>query len=136
MSAICLYWYLVHRNAGKYTVSGILTFAAYTYYSCRSFDEFHQCAVTELERCKDNAPANIVDALLKFVRKVTPCNNFKKSIPLASTSEKEKSNGATLNFSIVTSVWLALFVKYFWMSLILGGAKLISTNYFYIFVFL
>ncbi|GLV44457.1 uncharacterized protein CBL_10261 [Carabus blaptoides fortunei] len=40
---------------------------------CDDLSELQRCIVGELEKCKEPTPANIVDALFKFIRKVTPC---------------------------------------------------------------
>lgn len=31
------------------------------------------CVVNELERCEESTPANLVDAMFKFIRNETPC---------------------------------------------------------------
>lgn len=43
---------------------------------CRDINILQKCVVSELERCKEPTPANIVDSLFNFVRKVTPCAKF------------------------------------------------------------
>lgn len=32
-----------------------------------------RCVVKELERCEESTPANLVDAMFKFIRNETPC---------------------------------------------------------------
>lgn len=32
-----------------------------------------QCVVKELEKCEESTPANLVDAMFKFIRNETPC---------------------------------------------------------------
>lgn len=45
---------------------------------CDNFAKIQECVVTDLEtNCKDTTPANIVDALFKFVKKTT-CKNIKR----------------------------------------------------------
>lgn len=36
-------------------------------------NSLRHCAVTSLEKCEETTPANLVDALFKFIRKETPC---------------------------------------------------------------
>lgn len=48
-------------------------------------DELEICIVRELEQCKESTPANLVEALFRFVRKETPCKNFPKK--LANTGD-------------------------------------------------
>ncbi|XP_019763017.2 27 kDa glycoprotein [Dendroctonus ponderosae] len=45
---------------------------------CDKLSDIQQCVVNDLEsNCKDTTPANIVDALFKYVKKLT-CKNIKK----------------------------------------------------------
>lgn len=60
-----------------------------------SFDEMHDCAVEELEDCKDNTPANIMDALFKYIRRILPCKHPKvKSSARVSKLNDEPSSSA------------------------------------------
>ncbi|KAG8247845.1 hypothetical protein J6590_053226 [Homalodisca vitripennis] len=40
---------------------------------------FIQCIVGHLEKCTDPTPANIVNSLMSYVRKVTPCHQYERS---------------------------------------------------------
>jgi len=44
--------------------------------ACKDFSKLQTCAVKALEHCEDSTPANIVDALFKFIRRVSPCSAF------------------------------------------------------------
>lgn len=46
--------------------------------NCRDMDKLEKCVVKELETCKESTPANLVEALFRFVRKETPCAKFAK----------------------------------------------------------
>lgn len=35
-----------------------------------------ECIVTELETCEESTPANLVEAMFKYIRNETPCSNF------------------------------------------------------------
>jgi len=58
---------------------------------CQDFFELQKCVVKELEKCKEPTPANIVDSLFNFIKKVTPCAKF---VPLERT-ESGKTSSAT-----------------------------------------
>lgn len=60
---------------------------------CHDMNKLEKCVVTELEKCKESTPANLVEALFRFVRKETPCKDVKPITTGASTVNK---------FSIVT----------------------------------
>lgn len=34
------------------------------------------CVVNELEKCPDPTPANIMDSIFNFIKRVTPCENL------------------------------------------------------------
>lgn len=38
-----------------------------------------RCVVESLERCEESTPANLVDALFKYVRNATPCANLRST---------------------------------------------------------
>lgn len=44
---------------------------------CRDVAELQACVVKVLETCTEPTPANIVDSMFNFVRKMTPCAKFK-----------------------------------------------------------
>lgn len=46
--------------------------------NCDDMDKLEKCVVFELEQCKESTPANLVEALFRFVRKETPCGKKKK----------------------------------------------------------
>lgn len=74
---------------------------------CSSFDELHKCTVAKLEKCKENTPANIVDAVFKFTRKVSPCRDYKVRTG-AATGLEEKDSGTTLKTSLFLPLLLPL----------------------------
>jgi hypothetical protein len=39
--------------------------------------DLQQCVVKALETCSEPTPANLVDSMFNFVRKMTPCAKFK-----------------------------------------------------------
>lgn len=72
---------------------------------CRDINVLQKCIVTELERCKEPTPANIVDSLFNFVKKVTPCSKYP---PEKLENEDEASSAAfvTGNKFYILSVFL------------------------------
>lgn len=73
--------------------------------NCRDMDKLEECVVKELETCKESTPANLVEALFRFVRKETPCNKIAKT-------NKNSGDKTRLSFSVLTGTWLmALFAK-------------------------
>lgn len=52
--------------------------------NCRDMDKLEICVVKELEKCKESTPANLVEALFRFVRKETPCVKYQKVKPTRS----------------------------------------------------
>lgn len=43
---------------------------------CTDMSILQACAVRELEKCSDPTPANIVDSIFNYIRRVTPCQNL------------------------------------------------------------
>lgn len=84
-----------------------LYFYVFIYFFFRSFDELHKCTVAQLEKCKENTPANIIDALFKFARKTSPCRNY----TARALAEPVKENGTVaLKSSLFLSILLPLLV--------------------------
>ncbi|KAF2904644.1 hypothetical protein ILUMI_01528 [Ignelater luminosus] len=46
---------------------------------CNDYVNLQTCVVDVLEKCEDNTPANIIDALFKYIRRITPCKNHPAS---------------------------------------------------------
>lgn len=44
-----------------------------------------RCVVKELERCEESTPANLVDAMFKFIRNETPCLHLSVGGPFPIT---------------------------------------------------
>ncbi|EZA59545.1 hypothetical protein DMN91_010702 [Ooceraea biroi] len=52
---------------------------------CMDITNLQNCMVTELEKCKDSTPANIMDSILNYIKKVTPCEKLLKAQSAAAT---------------------------------------------------
>lgn len=55
------------------------------------------CVVKELEKCSDPTPANIVDSIFNFIRRVTPCQNL-------ITVQNAAVSNLTVNLLIIISL--------------------------------
>lgn len=78
----------------------------------RDFDTLRNCITTELEKCEDSTPANIVDALFKFLKKQMPCQSKSKSETAQLSSIKLNESGAwniAANTFLVASLLLLRF---------------------------
>lgn len=69
--------------------------------NCRDMDKLEGCVVKELEKCKESTPANLVEALFRFVRKETPCAQYTKPKPTKSDAGVTR---ATTN--VLAGSWL------------------------------
>ncbi|XP_032680817.1 27 kDa hemolymph protein-like [Odontomachus brunneus] len=54
---------------------------------CTDMNNLQACVVKELETCTDPTPANIVDSIFNFVKKVTPCENILNAQSAAATAD-------------------------------------------------
>uniref|UniRef100_A0A1B6LB09 27 kDa hemolymph protein n=2 Tax=Graphocephala atropunctata TaxID=36148 RepID=A0A1B6LB09_9HEMI len=43
---------------------------------CGDISKLQQCVVEHLEKCSEPTPSNVVDSLIAYVRKVTPCQQY------------------------------------------------------------
>lgn len=55
---------------------------------CRDMSNLQVCVVAELEKCSDPTPANIMDSIFNFVKRVTPCENVLNAQSAAATGTK------------------------------------------------
>lgn len=82
--------------------------------NCRDMDNLEACVVAELEKCKESTPANLVEALFRFVRKETPCKNFPKKLANTGTNGVSSRKMTT---EVIVGTWIMAFM-----------AKLIMTS--------
>ncbi|XP_018006859.1 uncharacterized protein LOC108664703 [Hyalella azteca] len=61
---------------------------------CEKLNAMHSCVVQEAEKCSDPTPANILDALIVQMLKVTPCWGFRAAEQSAAKEVKDASSGA------------------------------------------
>lgn len=54
--------------------------------NCLDMDKLEECVVDELEKCKESTPANLMEALFRFVRKETPCGKKKVKTQKANSA--------------------------------------------------
>ncbi|XP_034946446.1 27 kDa hemolymph protein-like [Chelonus insularis] len=63
---------------------------------CNDMQKFRECAVRELEKCDDPTPGNIADSLLKFIKRVTPCESMLNARSDALVEEPPTSSAPTI----------------------------------------
>jgi len=78
---------------------------------CWDMDKLKHCVVHELEDCSESTPANLMEALFKFVRKQTPCikySEWKNPALMRGAASFVKASTGMLLFA-----WLATLVASF-----------------------
>lgn len=80
---------------------------------CKDMTVLQSCIVTELEKCTDPTPANIMDSIFNFVRRVTPCENLLNAESAAATdSASSASHMGTLSTITILSTVLSLLASF------------------------
>lgn len=72
--------------------------------NCLDMDKLEECVVNELEKCKESTPANLVEALFRFVRKETPCVKKKVSV--------NSSENLHMSITLTGTCIMAIFTKF------------------------
>lgn len=80
--------------------------------NCRDMDKLEVCIVSELEKCKESTPANLVEALFRFVRKETPCKNFPKTAKVGVNAATIKK----MTVEVIVGTWIMAFMAKFMIS--------------------
>lgn len=63
------------------------------------------CIVAELEKCPDPTPANIMDSVFNFIKRVTPCENVLAESAAATGTQSNASHvGALIVIAILSTV--------------------------------
>lgn len=81
--------------------------------NCRDMDKLEACVVRELETCKESTPANLVEALFRFVRKETPCNKYSKKTAAAPNG----GDFTKMSFNVLLGTWVMAAAAKFLLSL-------------------
>jgi len=74
---------------------------------CRDMTVLQACVVAELEKCTDPTPANVVDSIFNFIKRVTPCENVLNAQSAAATGTQTSSAsylGALSTIAILSTV--------------------------------
>ncbi|KMQ97649.1 interferon-related developmental regulator 1-like protein [Lasius niger] len=69
---------------------------------CRDMANLQVCVVAELEKCSDPTPANIMDSIFNFVKRVTPCENVLNAQSAAATGTKSASGASHVTGALST----------------------------------
>lgn len=76
--------------------------------SHRDMTKLQACVVAELEKCSDPTPANIMDSIFNFIKRVTPCENLLNAQSAAATGTQSVSSashvGALSTIAILSTV--------------------------------
>lgn len=57
-------------------------------------DKLQTCVVTALEGCEDPTPANLLDSIFNYIKKVTPCEKMLGDGPLPPQAQTMSSSAA------------------------------------------
>lgn len=74
--------------------------------------KLQKCVVRVLEDCEESTPANLVDAMFKFVRNKTPCANMTTSTGRLGTDDdddRDPNSGRRFLSSVFVIVFAAIF---------------------------
>jgi len=82
-----------------------LTFGRTLY---RDMTKLQSCVVTELEKCPDPTPANVMDSIFNFIKRVTPCENLLNNAQSAAATGTQSTSSAShmgaLSIAILSTV--------------------------------
>ncbi|CAH1155992.1 unnamed protein product [Phaedon cochleariae] len=96
-------------NSDELSITSLPTFM-FTQRDCDDFDKVRTCINTELEKCKESTPANIVDAFFKFLKKQMPCEKTtpsdEKIASLGKSEKRKTSTSSSSTFSVTLSVFI------------------------------
>jgi hypothetical protein len=76
--------------------------------------DLKKCVVKVLETCTEPTPANIVDSMFNFVRKMTPCANFKSDDSKHAGFTGDTGSAATsrvTRITILVSIFLTAIAR-------------------------
>ncbi|KAG5898151.1 hypothetical protein JTB14_034007 [Gonioctena quinquepunctata] len=79
---------------------------------CDDFDEIRKCINTELEKCSESTPANIVDAFLKFIKKQMPCGGGKSLLKSQASTKDKPSSSSTVTSSLLIPVLTLVILRF------------------------
>jgi len=78
---------------------------------CRDMADLQKCVVKALESCSEPTPANIVDSMFNFVRKMTPCAKFKTG-PGDNLMDTDSATTTTVTgITVIVSIFFAFITK-------------------------
>jgi hypothetical protein len=79
---------------------------------CNDLETLKQCVVKELEKCEESTPANLVDAMFRFVRNKTPCVNFTQQAQRSHNEETAAAATHLASFFLLMSTAFVLAANY------------------------
>jgi len=78
----------------------------------RDINKLQNCVVAELEKCPDPTPANIMDSVFNFIKRVTPCENVLAESAAATDTQSSASHVGALIIIATLSTVLSFVASY------------------------
>ena len=57
-------------------------------------NKFQTCVVAALERCEDPTPANLLDSIFNYIKRVTPCEKMVGDEPAQAAAQTQSAASA------------------------------------------
>jgi len=73
--------------------------------------DLQKCVVKALETCSEPTPANIVDSMFNFVRKMTPCAKFKTGTGDNLTDPDSATTTTVTGITVIVSIFFVFITK-------------------------
>lgn len=78
---------------------------------CRDMADLQKCVVKALETCSEPTPANIVDSMFNFVRKMTPCAKYKSEAGGKLIDTDSATTTTVTGITVIVSIFFAFITK-------------------------
>ncbi|KAJ8668076.1 hypothetical protein QAD02_009739 [Eretmocerus hayati] len=75
---------------------------------CSNLQSFQKCSVEELELCEDPTPANLIDSIFNYIKKVTPCEQLLKGGSPQAAALTMEQNSASKNSAFAAILLAAI----------------------------
>jgi len=73
--------------------------------------DLQKCVVKALETCSEPTPANIVDSMFNFVRKMTPCAKYKSEAGGKLIDTDSATTTTVTGITVIVSIFFAFITK-------------------------
>ncbi|KAK4875014.1 hypothetical protein RN001_011436 [Aquatica leii] len=115
---------LSHRIPANFALTSV-PLLVFNNDGCQDYFNLQSCVVSTLEGCSDHTSANLVDAMFKFIRRSTPCKDYKQPSSTLGRSNRRVIRDTTNNpeLSALLQAYDKLKQKYEPHCLQNGGSK-------------